>query len=89
MRVKDITIINRLGLHARAAAKLVQLASRFKCELQVAKDGRQVNGKSIMGIMMLSASQNTVIQIVAEGEDEEEAVNEIELLINDRFGEKE
>ena len=86
---KDVTIINRLGLHARAAAKFVQLASRFKCELQVAKDGRQVNGKSIMGVMMLSASQNTVIQILAEGEDESQAIDEIEALINNRFGEKE
>ena len=86
---KNITIINKLGLHARAAAKLVQLASRFECEFFVSKDGRQVNGKSIMGVMMLSASKGTIIQIAAEGVDESEAMDEIESLIKQKFGEKE
>ena len=86
---KNVTIINKLGLHARAAAKLVQLASSFECEFYVSKDGRQVNGKSIMGVMMLSASKGTKIQIIAEGADEIEAINKIESLINQKFDEKE
>ncbi len=86
---KNITIINKLGLHARAAAKLVQLASRFDCEFYVAIDGRQVNGKSIMGVMMLAASKGTEIQIIVDGADESEAMNEIESLINQKFGENE
>lgn len=86
---KDIIIINKLGLHARAAAKLVSLASKFSSNIQVAKNGRQVNGKSIMGVMMLAASQNTTITIVADGADEEQALNEIDELILNRFGEEE
>jgi len=89
MKTKDVTIINKLGLHARAAAKLVKLASRFDSEFYVAKDGRQVNGKSIMGVMMLAASKGTKIQIIAEGEDESDAITEIESLIKQKFGEKE
>ncbi len=89
MKTKDVTIINKLGLHARAAAKLVKLASRFDSEFYVAKDGRQVNGKSIMGVMMLAASKGTKIQIIAEGVDESDAITEVESLINQKFGEKE
>ena len=86
---KDVTIVNKLGLHARAAAKLVSLASKFSCEVQVAKEGRQVNGKSIMGIMMLAASKNSTITLITEGEDERQALEEMENLIQDRFGEAE
>lgn len=86
---KKIEIINKLGLHARAAAKLVSLASRFKCDVQVAKNGRQVNGKSIMGIMMLAASQHATIEVNTDGEDEKQAIAEIESLIAQRFGEAE
>jgi phosphocarrier protein len=86
---KELTIINKLGLHARAAAKFVSLASTFNSEIHVAKDGKSVNGKSIMGVMMLAASQNTQITISIEGEDETLALEKIQSLIADRFGEDE
>ena len=86
---KDITIINKLGLHARAAARLVSLASTFDSDIRVTKQGKTVNGKSIMGVMMLAASQNSVITLTAEGEDEQIAMQKIEALISDRFGEDE
>lgn len=86
---KDVTIINRLGLHARAAAKFVSLASGFSADIHVNKDSRRVNGKSIMGVMMLAASKGTAITITADGDDENEAIVELEALINDRFGEEE
>lgn len=86
---KEITIVNKLGLHARAAAKFVSLASSFDCDIKVAKDGKTVNGKSIMGVMMLAASQNSQIIVSAEGEDEKLALEKIQHLIADRFGEEE
>lgn len=86
---KDVTIVNKLGLHARAAAKLVSLASKFSCDVQVAKEGRQVNGKSIMGIMMLAASKDSTITLITDGEDEHQAMEEMESLIQERFGEAE
>lgn len=86
---KQLEIINKLGLHARAAAKLVSLASRFKCNVHVAKNDRRVNGKSIMGVMMLAASQHTTIEISTDGEDEKQAIAEIESLIAEKFGETE
>jgi len=89
MKTEQLTIINKLGLHARAAAKLVSLASRFDCDVYVSKGGKQVNAKSIMGVMMLAASQNSIIIITAEGEDEELALQEIRTLIDNRFGEAE
>jgi phosphocarrier protein len=82
-----VTIINKLGLHARAAAKLVTLASRFESEIRLFKDGREVNGKSIMGVMMLAAARGSTLDIEAEGEDAQEALNQLERLIRDRFGE--
>lgn len=85
---RELTIINKLGLHARAAAKLVSLASGFESEIRVAKDGKTVNGKSIMGVMMLAASQNTNITVTAEGNDEQDAIEKIEALVADRFGEE-
>lgn len=85
---KEITIINKLGLHARAAAKLVSLASTFDSEIKVAKDGKTVNGKSIMGVMMLAASQNSSITLTADGEDEQAAIDKLQALIADRFGEE-
>jgi len=84
---KEVEVVNRLGLHARAAAKLVSLASSFSSNIQVAKDGRRVNGKSIMGVMMLAASQHSKIIISVDGDDELEAFGKIEALIADRFGE--
>jgi len=85
----QLTIINKLGLHARAAAKFVSLASTFSSNIQVTKDGKTVNGKSIMGVMMLAASQNTQITVSAEGDDEKLAVEKIRRLVEDRFGEEE
>jgi phosphocarrier protein HPr len=89
MLQRDVTIINKLGLHARAAAKLVSLAAKFDSEIQVAKEGRKVNGKSIMGVMMLAASKDSTITLIADGEDEQQAVNEMEQLVLGRFGEEE
>ncbi len=86
---REVTICNKLGLHARAAAKLVALASRFSSEIEVEKAGRKVNGKSIMGVMMLAAAKGSVISLHASGEDEAEAVSALENLIANRFGESE
>jgi len=82
-------IRNKLGLHARAAAKLVQCANRFESEVTVERRGQSVNGKSIMGVMMLAASQGTTVVVEATGADEQEAMAAIEQLILDRFGEPE
>lgn len=89
MLQKDITIINKLGLHARAAAKFVTLASQFESAIQVARNGQKVNGKSIMGVMMLAASKGTILTVSADGPDEEAALAQIEALIQDRFQEAE
>jgi len=86
---RRITIVNKLGLHARAAAKLVSTASHFPAEIQVEKDSHRVNAKSIMGIMMLAASQGAEIVIHANGERAEEALAALEDLIANRFGEGE
>ncbi|WP_455209312.1 HPr family phosphocarrier protein [Kaarinaea lacus] len=86
---RQLTIINKLGLHARAAAKFVSLASTFDCDIEVAKDGKTVNGKSIMGVMMLAASQHSQITVSADGDDEKLALEKIQKLIADRFGEEE
>jgi len=83
----EITVINRLGLHARAAAKFVSLASGFQAEVTVTREGREVNGKSIMGVMMLAAGQGSVLCLRAEGPDESAAIAGLSELINDRFGE--
>lgn len=89
MTQSEVTIINKLGLHARAAAKFVTLASRFKSEIRVQRETKEVNGKSIMGVMMLAASQGTRLCITASGPDEEEALQQLKTLINERFGEHE
>ncbi len=89
MQSKTITIINKLGLHARAAAKLVQTASSFNSEINISHNGRKVSGKSIMGIMMLAASKGTSIDITTAGDDEVEAMEELEKLILGKFGEDE
>jgi phosphocarrier protein HPr len=86
---RDVTIVNKLGLHARAAAKFVTLASRFESEIQLQKDGREVNAKSIMGVMMLAAGRGTAIEISADGPDASAAIDELEQLILGRFGEDE
>jgi len=85
---KEITIINKLGLHARAAAKFVSLASGFESEIMLTRNGKSVNGKSIMGVMMLAAGCGTTIELSANGKDETQAVTELEALIEDRFGEE-
>jgi phosphocarrier protein len=87
MQESDFVIVNRLGLHARAAAQLVQAANRYPCEVTVLKDGEAVNGKSIMGILMLAAPKGAVITVKTDGEQEEEALAGIGQLINDGFGE--
>jgi phosphocarrier protein HPr len=86
---RELNIINKLGLHARAAAKFVTTASKFSSSIQLAKNGQQVNGKSIMGVMMLAAGQGTSLTLIAEGEDEEEAAEALNTLVNERFGEDE
>ena len=86
---QDVLIINNLGLHARASAKLTQLASQFPCEIWMARAGRRVNAKSIMGVMMLAAAKGSTISIETSGEKEQEAMNGLLALINDYFGEGE
>ena len=86
---KEFEICNKLGLHARAAAKLVQCATRFGSHIAIERRGQSVNGKSIMGVMMLAASQGTKVTVEVDGEDEESAIMAIEALIRDRFGEPE
>lgn len=89
MEKRNIAVINKLGLHARAAAKFVTLASSFESEIRLCRDTQEVNGKSIMGVMMLAASQNSQVTVTTSGEDEIDAMRQIEQLINDRFGEEE
>ncbi|MGM0434502.1 MAG: HPr family phosphocarrier protein [Pseudomonadota bacterium] len=86
---EPITIINKLGLHARAAAKLVSCAEQFESSIQLARDGREVNGKSIMSVMMLAASCGTDIELIIDGADESEARDALVELINNRFDEDE
>ncbi len=83
----DFVLINRLGLHARAAAQLVQAANRFKADVTVAKEGEEVNGKSIMGLLMLAAPVGSQLRVTTSGEDAAEAMQAIRALINDGFGE--
>jgi len=84
---KEFTIVNKLGLHARAASVLVQLAGEFKSEIRITRDGLTINCKSIMGVLMLAAAQNSVITVEVEGEDEAEAMTAVGRLIEDGFGE--
>ncbi|MFH1824683.1 MAG: HPr family phosphocarrier protein [Candidatus Firestonebacteria bacterium] len=85
----EIIIKNKLGLHLRAAADFVKLASKYKSDIFVEKDGEQINGKSIMGIMALAASEGTKLIIKAQGEEAKEALDKLNELINNKFGEKE
>ena len=89
MKITSITIINKLGMHARASAKFVGLASRFKCDITLGRNGQQANGKSIMGIMMLAAGKGSQLELRAEGNDESQALDALCELINNRFGEDE
>jgi phosphocarrier protein len=86
---KEFRINNRLGLHARPSAQLTQVAARFSSEVYIAKNGRRVNAKSIMGVMMLAAGPGSTVTVDAEGPDEEQAIDAIGSLIASRFGEHE
>ena len=86
---REIEIVNRLGLHARASAKLTQLAGSYSSEVWMARDGRRVNAKSIMGVMMLAAAKGTNIEFEIDGPDEQAALDAIMAMINDKFGEGE
>jgi len=86
---QDVEIINKLGLHARASAKFTQLAGTFQSDIWLERNGRRVNGKSIMGVMMLAAGKGTTITIEATGDDAEAAMQALVALINDYFGEGE
>ncbi|PPE74199.1 HPr family phosphocarrier protein [Solimonas fluminis] len=85
---KTVDIVNKLGLHARAAARLVTLASKFESDVRVRKEGREVSGKSIMGVMMLAAAKGSQVTLIAEGEDAQQALDELAALVADRFGEE-
>lgn len=89
MAKRELAIINKLGLHARAAAKLVNLASRFASDITITRGDQEVNAKSIMGVMMLAAAKGATIEVHADGEDAEDAVTQIANLVKDRFGEPE
>ena len=89
MLTKETQIINKLGLHARASAKLTQLAGKFKCEVWMSKGTRRINAKSIMGVMMLAAGKGSTVSIETDGVDESEAMAALFALIADYFGEGE
>ncbi|BAP57205.1 phosphotransferase system HPr family protein [Thioploca ingrica] len=89
MLKQTLRIVNKLGLHARAAAKLVKLASAFESQVQVKRQQREVNGKSIMGVMLLAASKGTEIELTVDGVDEIKAMEELSQLIQGGFGEEE
>jgi phosphocarrier protein len=86
---KELEIINKLGLHARASTKLTQAAGKFASEVWITRNGRRVNAKSIMGVMMLAAAQGSIVTLEANGGDEAAAIDALVMLINSRFGEDE
>ena len=88
MITREMTIVNRLGLHARAAGALAKLASSFQSAITIEREGTRVNAKSIMGLLMLAAAMGTVIRVTAMGEDEEEALSAIEELVGRKFDEE-
>jgi phosphocarrier protein HPr len=89
MQQREVEIVNKLGLHARASAKLTQLAGGFQCEVWMARNGRRVNAKSIMGVMMLAAAKGSKVTIETSGADEEQAMAALADLIAQKFGESE
>jgi phosphocarrier protein HPr len=89
MQKRAIRISNKLGLHARASAKLTQVASKFQSGVWITRDGRRVNAKSIMGVMMLAAGLGSALELEADGPDEVAAIDAVEALFNDKFGEGE
>ena len=86
---RDVTIINKLGLHARAAAKLVTLATGFEADVRLRRDDREVDAKSIMGVMMLAAGKGTRLEVIATGPDAQVAAERLQQLVRERFGESE
>ena len=88
MQQREVEIVNRLGLHARASAKLTQLAARFACEVSLSRNGRKVNAKSIMGVMMLAANKGSKVVLETDGADEAQALEALAALIAERFGEE-
>lgn len=89
MQQREVEIVNKLGLHARASAKLTQLAGQHQCEVWLSRNGRRVNAKSIMGVMMLAAPKGSRVMVETSGSDEEEAMSSIVRLIAEKFGESE
>ena len=89
MQQREIEIVNKLGLHARASAKLTQMAGQFTAEVWISREGRKVNAKSIMGVMMLAAAKGSLVAIETDGPDEEQAMTALVGLITDKFGEGE
>ncbi|GAB4127540.1 MAG: HPr family phosphocarrier protein [Sideroxydans sp.] len=89
MQQRDAQIVNQLGLHARASAKLTQLAAQFPCEVWMSRNGKRINAKSIMGVMMLAAAKGSTVTLETNGEREAEAMEALLALIADRFGEAE
>lgn len=89
MQTETLTIVNKLGLHARAAAKLVNTASHYSSEITIKRDSREANAKSIMGVMMLSAAKGCELTVVVDGNDEQAALGAIKSLVTSRFGESE
>ncbi len=87
MPQRDVEIVNKLGLHARPSAKLTQLASRFACEVHLSKNGRRINAKSIMGVMMLAAARGSTVTLETEGADADAALDALAELITSGFGE--
>jgi phosphocarrier protein HPr len=88
MQQREVEIVNKLGLHARASAKLTQLAARFPCEVMMTRNGRKVNAKSIMGVMMLAANKGSKVILETDGVEETAAIDALAALIADRFGEE-
>ena len=87
MQQREVEIVNKLGLHARASAKLTQVAARYQCDVAMVRNGRRVNAKSIMGVMMLAAGKGAKVALETDGPDEEEAMTALAALIADCFGE--
>ena len=88
MQQRDVEIMNKLGLHARPSAKLTQLASKYKSDVFMARNGRRINAKSIMGVMMLAAAKGSTVTLETNGEDEQEAIDALAGLITSGFGEE-
>ena len=87
MQQREVEIVNNLGLHARASAKLTQLAAKYACEVSLSRNGRKVNAKSIMGVMMLAANKGSKVVLETDGDDESVAIDALAALIADKFGE--